>query len=130
MVSSRSKTAAENTANKRATRSTAIAGTAPSVPDVPKVEQESKKKAAQKKIVPSEPPASPASTVSKSTGKGKRKGGGTYCLCKGEDDGTPMIKCDGGCRNWYAHPSFPVISVVADILPLGFIFGVSAWTKM
>ena len=25
-----------------------------------------------------------------------------YCICKGKDDGSPMIKCEGDCQNWYA----------------------------
>lgn len=24
-----------------------------------------------------------------------------YCICKGGDDGSPMIKCEGDCQNWY-----------------------------
>lgn len=27
--------------------------------------------------------------------------GEVYCVCKGKDDGTPMIKCEGECQNWY-----------------------------
>ncbi|KAL5492519.1 BYE1 [Sanghuangporus weigelae] len=101
MVSSRSKTAAEAAANKRTTRSSAASGVAPNVQDISKTEQEDNKKAVQKKVASSKSPVSSASTASKSTSRSRKKGGGTYCLCKGEDDGTPMVKCEGGCQNWY-----------------------------
>ncbi|OCB87803.1 hypothetical protein A7U60_g5126 [Sanghuangporus baumii] len=101
MVSSRSKTAAEGAANKRTTRSSVASGAAPNVQDISKPEQEDNKKAVQKKVASSKPPVSSASMTSKSTDRSRKKGGGTYCLCKGEDDGTPMIKCEGGCQSWY-----------------------------
>ncbi|KLO12716.1 hypothetical protein SCHPADRAFT_403407 [Schizopora paradoxa] len=28
-------------------------------------------------------------------------GGEVFCSCKGPDDGSPMIKCDGTCNMWY-----------------------------
>ncbi|KAL5531359.1 hypothetical protein ACEPAG_4236 [Sanghuangporus baumii] len=102
MVSSRSKTAAEAAANKRTTRSSAASGAAaPNVQDISKPGQEDNKKAVQKKVASSKPPVSSVSTASKSTSRSRKKAGGTYCLCEGEDDGTPMVKCEGGCQNWY-----------------------------
>lgn len=111
MVSSRSKTVAEASANKRTTRS-AAASSGQTVPDVTSLEQESKpvaKKAAQatpkrsaSKPASSKEPLSTTSSTAKAVSKGKKKSGG-YCICKGEDDGSPMIKCEGDCKNWYGR---------------------------
>lgn len=32
----------------------------------------------------------------KTTKRRKQK----YCLCEGEDDGSPMIRCEGPCKKW------------------------------
>ncbi|EJD07690.1 uncharacterized protein FOMMEDRAFT_101080 [Fomitiporia mediterranea MF3/22] len=110
MVSSRSKSAAEAAANRRTTRSAAASGVGPAPPDVSMIEQQetksAPKKAAPKKSVakpiPSKPPPSTVSSAAKSVSKGKKKGGNeTYCNCDGEDDGSPMVKCEGPCQKWY-----------------------------
>ena len=37
-----------------------------------------------------------ATSSQSSTGRKKRQ----FCSCKGEDDGRPMIRCDGACNDW------------------------------
>lgn len=116
MVSSRSKTAAEAAATRRTTRSAVAAGASPQVPDISITELDTKstgKKAsgaiAKKsvtKAAPSKSPISSASSSAKSTAKSRKRGGGTYCVCNGEDDGSPMIKCEGECQNWYGKVTF------------------------
>ncbi|THH17772.1 hypothetical protein EW146_g3089 [Bondarzewia mesenterica] len=36
----------------------------------------------------------------RTAGKAKDRVKGPYCLCKGPDDGTPMVQC-GHCKDWY-----------------------------
>ncbi|KAI5118689.1 hypothetical protein M0805_003625 [Coniferiporia weirii] len=100
MVSSRSKAAAEAAANKRTTRSASGAAGGLKALDTPERENKSTKKVAVKKSAP-KPASKSASSTTTSTKSGAQKKGGTYCICGGEDDGTPMIKCEGGCKNWY-----------------------------
>ena len=43
---------------------------------------------------------SPATYKTKSAQGARKKNEKTYCICKGADNGTPMIKCEGPCNNW------------------------------
>lgn len=103
MVSSRSKTAAEAAANRRTTRSTGAVKPDENQPNPSPKAKATKAKApsskassaAQKKEV-----VTKASKGKKGRGK-KAKEEKEWCVCKGADDGTPMIHCEGECQNWY-----------------------------
>lgn len=102
MVSSRSKTAAEAAAQRRTTRAGAalknavveIAKPMP-LPTIKRAALQSKKAASKAQDTP------PVSAGPKRTLKR-----GMYCLCEGTDDGTPMVRCEGGCKNWFADHTF------------------------
>lgn len=54
------------------------------------------------KIISESGPSNPKQSTAKKNRTIKRRKQ-TYCLCEGEDDGTPMIRCEGPCKNWYDH---------------------------
>lgn len=99
MVSSRSKTAAEAASQRRTTRAGAASkgldvATAKSTPSTT-VKRTISSKKAQTKLhdVPS--------VSVGSTGIRRR---GTYCICESSDNGTPMVQCEGDCKNWFVNP--------------------------
>ena len=48
------------------------------------------------------------SNKARSVQEPKKKNEKLYCICKGIDNGTPMIKCEGPCKNWYvSKPQLP-----------------------
>ncbi|KAH8108343.1 hypothetical protein DFH11DRAFT_1691587 [Phellopilus nigrolimitatus] len=112
MVSSRSKTAAEAAANRRTTRSASGAAGGLKAIDVADLNENKPEKKTAKtsssKATPGKPvskqvskPVSESTTSTTAKAGALRKMDRTYCVCKGSDDGTPMIKCEGGCENWY-----------------------------
>lgn len=93
-MSSRSKTAAEAAANRRTTRSKSGGVGLTSLPSPDSKQVTTKPSRESKK------PLSKASSTSKAKGNAQKKAG-AFCICNGPDDGSPMIKCEGGCKNWY-----------------------------
>ena len=43
---------------------------------------------------------SPSASISEKSLSGRKKRKEEFCVCKGEDDGRPMVRCEGACKNW------------------------------
>lgn len=94
MVSSRSKTAAEAASQRRTTRAGAaskklVIDASPKA-TTKKTTTQSKKASAKAQAI--------SPVLSSSPNRTRKRG--TYCLCEKIDNGTPMIFCEGGCKNW------------------------------
>lgn len=99
MVTSRSKSAAEAAANQQTTKfgtfTQKISSGGENANEAPtKPGDMTSKKTATNKV------STRSSLVAKKNSNGRKKKE-VYCNCMGEDDGTPMIKCEGLCQNWY-----------------------------
>jgi len=116
VAGSRSRTRAEAAAEKRTTRSAAAAAgqNSENVNAIPKAATlaGSSKSASAKHQAPGKKSQSPTKPKSSSTATSvavsvlrkstsKDVEGEVFCSCKGRDDGSPMIKCDGECNMWY-----------------------------
>ena len=92
-MSSRSKTAAEAAANRRTTRSKSGGVGLTSLPSLDSKPLTTKSPTSKK-------PQSKGTSASKGKASARKKRDVVFCVCKGGDDGSPMIRCEGGCENW------------------------------
>lgn len=52
-----------------------------------------------------------------------------FCLCRGKDDGSAMIRCEGGCSNWCGLQATRCGLLCAHILVIGFISAVFQYQR-